>query len=144
MNNIKPISKEEFLKSKDMQNMDRCKFRIFNKTKQKMQYLCTKPRCIENEFYMQIDCTGISCIDEDGLITDFDLIYPTGLKDKNGKLIYEGDIIKWYNNIYQTEYQQNICSFRVVSKDNLMLDLDLAITCEIIGNIFENPELVKN
>lgn len=149
------------------ENLDRFKFRIFNKQKNIIQYLGTRPRNIGNEFYMQIECTGTSCIDADGLITEFVLMQCTGLRDRNGKLIYEGDIFEeWYEDengkkVYEKEnlnviiYQDAM--FQVSSNYNtknqyqspLIEDEELSyikknqIDEVVVGNIFENPELIK-
>ena len=74
----------------------------------------------------------------------------TGLRDKHGKLIYEGDIL----NVDNTENPENYPYVGSVirSKNEAALkfltgNIEVALTdgnrCEVIGNIHENPELLE-
>lgn len=76
----------------------------------------------------------------------------TGFKDKNGKEIYEGDIIKYVNELYKVEFFRGSFflkeSKEYDSDDSELVygiyfpDMsDLEHNCEIVGNIYENQEL---
>jgi len=77
----------------------------------------------------------------------FILMQFTGLKDKNGVEIYEGDYLKvkdCYQDIFIVEYHPlSFCLFD--GKDGCMSDFDWEDweRSEVIGNSFENPELLK-
>jgi hypothetical protein len=78
----------------------------------------------------------------------------TGLYDRDGKEIYEGDIVSWRSCIFASdvplaavEWRQSHCAFRYshsqASYDGQIWDQELS-HCEIIGNIYENPELLES
>jgi len=69
----------------------------------------------------------------------------TGLKDKNGKEIYEGDIIRHAKNISFRVYWHRDGSWNLEEIGIKSTDLlwKYAEVSEIIGDIYENPELLK-
>lgn len=79
----------------------------------------------------------------------------TGLKDKNGVEIFEGDIMRTLNydsrkdeDIYmygEVYYNEDLAAFMKkysIFKDPMYL-LSTDIFSEVAGNIFDNPELIK-
>lgn len=80
---------------------------------------------------------------------DFPVMQFAELKDKNGKDIYEGDVVSDHVGIGVVEYSSKHAGFRVNYKDgyckwfydyNLKGELE---SIEITGNIFQNPDLIN-
>ena len=118
------------------------KFRIFNK---------------KIKSYIDIHSSAIM-IDELNNLNDNLIVEQfTGLHDKNGKEIYEGDILNVGENLVceivyvdknVEDYGDEIhCAFHAkvyIHNKTIPLDSYLKNNCEIIGNIHENPELLEN
>lgn len=110
---------------------------------------------IEHE-NLQMNCDGFCVIDEEATMFPMDIIMQfTGLKDKNGKEIYEGDFLGTYEgeelgweNHGKVIWWNESAKFFLADKDNYMSESELSEETqewndtEIIGNIYENPNLL--
>lgn len=141
--------------------MDRFRFRIFDKKHKQLTKNFTKIvfdyenevvriLCKKAEHWLDIpmsECTVQQC---------------TGLKDKDGNLIFEGDIVEYINEEEAFCGDEEILNCKFVVKwsgwqacfffDGLSRDEEYEFNCtcdepknvfKIIGNIFANPELLE-
>lgn len=141
------------------------KFRAWDKkTKQMVEVVAI----VYSDFQIESDCDNIlgdpivdegiwinvgnECfIEEPRDFKDVELMQYTERKDKKVAEIYEGDILKDdYGRILLVEWWKCGFSFKAVTETNFVRAGDISqwfedeeILPEIIGNIFENPELVK-
>ncbi len=75
-------------------------------------------------------------------IEDISIMQYTGLKDKNGKEIYEGDIMDYGNG--RTFYISYVgVQFMATFNKRVVNSIIPIHNFEVIGNIHENPELLK-
>ena len=123
------------------------KFRAWLKEEKRMTDV-NEMTFIDGEVYLISDVTDFYAYEE------FKLMQSTGLRDKNGKEIFEGDVVKYEvgRNTYTEEvaYDKNFAGFGVKdAKANVVFtfgeiaeDISL-ISLEVIGNIYENHELLE-
>lgn len=65
----------------------------------------------------------------------------TGLTDKNGVKIFEGDIVEYEGKRYSINYLPHYARFSAV-KPNTVFCVFAYQRGEVIGNIYDNPELI--
>ena len=141
---------------------DRFKFRFFDVENKKMYDV--KNICFVGEPTVTVDYKPVI---KKQIYKGY-LMQCTGLSDKNGKEIYEGDILDLYvssKKLYRYEVKYEIGSFMLVSQDEIFdfpnvwndyvyplsqlyyeyqNEEDYIYQCEVVGNIYENPELLEN
>ena len=80
---------------------------------------------------------------------EIELMQYTGLKDKNGKEIYEGDIVKINVDRACVKWNDKYGYFQLVPIGDYYFDSDVIgqaleyVEAEVIGNIYDNPELLE-
>ena len=73
----------------------------------------------------------------------------TGLTDKNGTKIFEGDIVNFKTTAYhfkncRIKYQSCYGRYCAIDSKGYEYPMDKTFEYEVIGNIYDNPELLKN
>lgn len=117
------------------------KFRAWLKKEKKMDNYIDHISWLEDELYCIGDGITYMVSAEDLL-----LMQSTGLVDKNGKEIFEGDIVKMAKDVYSEPTHYEVVrhyggAYRIESKQH-GCELWLRHTdCEVVGNVYENKEL---
>ena len=80
---------------------------------------------------------------------EIELMQSTDMVDRNGNIIFEGDIVKMSKDVYSEPTYYEVVrhrggAYRLESKQH-GCELWLRHTdCEVVGNIYENPELLED
>ena len=116
------------------------KFRVWDKRHNSMEYI--------NDLYW-FEENGIHDFNDDNYV----FMQNTGLKDKNGKEIYDSDIVKvtWGSGkivFYEVKYCGSLGYHYLRDTKNKEDDDIICIydysQMDVIGNVFNNPELLKD
>jgi uncharacterized phage protein (TIGR01671 family) len=123
------------------------KFRAWNKTNKWMdnEFSIHADGCIYQDARRRWDISDIAV---ESAYDDLEIMQFTGLLDKSGKEIYERDIVKGYG--YEVRNGHQIRPERIFAINDFIKDTYRLLcitegtgeTVEIIGNIYENPELL--
>lgn len=120
------------------------RYRAWLKKEQKMDNEIDHISWLEDELY----CIG------DGITymvsaEDLELMQSTGLVDRDGRIIFEGDIVKMSKDVYSEPTYYEVVrhyggAYRLDSKQH-GCELWLRHTdCEVVGNVYENRELLED
>lgn len=75
-------------------------------------------------------------------VYDYELMQYTGIKDKNNKEIYEGDIVEFYSNVEDEIITEKVeYHFGIYRAGDYFVG-KIYNKCEVIGNIYENKDLL--
>lgn len=123
--------------------MRKIKFRAWDKGKERMWYSDTPFSLDRPSWFFTVEIRqseSANYLPKDQILMQF-----TGLKDKNGKEIYEGDIVKYVGQlypdrfkIYEIKWDDKLAGFYAGGGQ-----LRRASSYEVIGNVYENSELIK-
>lgn len=127
------------------------KFRAWDKNECRMIYSGTEQN--DYPFSWMIHSDGIDIVEHDGTdwnyLKDIVFMQCTGLHDKNGKEIYDDDVLECGDRIVKVKWN-NPCGtwdcdfvrYQGVKTSNGISNADWQYRANIIGNIHENPELL--
>ena len=76
---------------------------------------------------------------------DYEIMSSTGFKDKNGKYMFEKDIVEYRNSFFKEAIRGVVNSNKKIVSNNVIINLEEyeGNGLEVIGNIYENKELLK-
>ena len=124
--------------------MREIKFRAWHKFEKVMEYF-NNPYIPDSDYWD--GCKGTRLEMVNGIFNnnkdEIEWMQFTGLKDDNGKEIYEGDVIEFLNGKSQiVEWNDDTCEFQFSDGSPINNGETYGVCKFVIGNIHENPELL--
>jgi len=128
--------------------MKEIKFRAWDRQLKNMSFYTLDTMTVGNTNYLGSGCF----FDIEGTKTDpteKEFMLYTGLKDKSEKEIYEGDIVQYFDTLfsprelYIIDFVNGMFYLKSNEDEEYNADLCEVAPLEVIGNIYENPELLK-
>lgn len=77
---------------------------------------------------------------------DLILVRSTELNDKNGKEIWEGDVVRWNEEFTDSGIEERVSQVKYLGHGFFPMCasyFESIKNCEVLGNVWENPELLK-
>ena len=126
------------------------KFRAWDRLRKEMNYKVMVGNCDTDDENWTCPIIWIEEKKDWLHFDDYDsIMQSTGLKDKNGKEIFDGDIVKMSKDVYSEPTYYEVVrhyggAYRLESKQH-GCELWLRHTdCEVVGNVYENRELLED
>ena len=135
--------------------MKRLRFRVYDKVANKMWIVGSNPHdCLDFDIKNNVIYRNYQTGETSK--SDYVLMPYTGFEDENGNEIYIGDIVKYGEHLYEVVEELSTPSLVRLDKNFInhdyivalydiacnMNDVDKYLDCQIVGNIYENEELL--
>lgn len=125
--------------------MHKIRVRAWDKKNKRMLYLGSLSAV--GDFYMTHHQEGIDFYER--FMIDYEWMQSTEVIDKNGKTLHDGDIIKFKNKLYHIQWSSlewrawSIPHGEWPTLWDFITPQQERSSCEVIGNKYENPELLE-